>query len=276
MTQGSPSTCVITGAASGLGWEAARQLAAKGRRIIGIGRSPAECRGAAEILRRAVARPEACFIPADLSSVGGVRRAAAQVRKTLGAGRLDRLIHGAEAFAGRRVGTEDGLELQFATNYLAAFLLTCELFGALIRPPESRVIVVSSGSHRGVEMAWADPMLRRRYGALRAYRQSKLALVLFVLELNRRVRHRFPVRAMAVETGPAAAISGGGAFAGPGLSGADAAASIVRLTTEPLSAIAGDYWRLGRPASPSLYARRPDVAQRLWDLSERLCGVDFL
>ena len=276
MTHSGPSTCVITGAASGLGLEAARQLAARGRRIIGVGRSPAECRGAAEIVRRSVPRSEARFIPADLSSVGGVRRAAAQVREALAAGRLDRLIHGAETFASRRVGTEDGLELQFATNYLAAFLLTRELFGALIRPPESRVIVMSAGSHRGLEIDWADLMLRRRYGALRAFRQSKLALVLFTLELNRRVRHRFPVRALAVEPGPGAAVSVGGAFARAGLSQADAATSIVRLATEPLSAIGGDYWRLGRPASPSPYARRTDIAQRLWDLSESLCGVDFL
>ena len=276
MTQGGPSTCVVTGAAFGIGLEAARQLAARGRRIIGIGGSPAACRGAAEIVRRAVPRSEARFIAADLSTVGGVRQAAAQVRKALAAGRLDRLIHGAETFANSRVGTEDGLELQFATNYLAAFLLTRELFGALIRPPDSRVIVMSSGSHRGLEIAWADPMLRRRYRAVRAYRQSKLALVLFVLELNRRVRRRFPVRALAVEPGPATAISGGGTFAGAGLSEADAATCIVRLATEPLSAIGGDYWRLGRPASPSPYARRPDVAQRLWDLSERLCDVAFL
>lgn len=262
-------TSVITGATAGIGLETARQLAAHGLRVIGLGRSPEECRAAEAAVRRS-ARRAARFIPADLSSLRGVRQAAVRVRGELAVDRIDRLIHGAATVANTFVGTEDGYELQFASNYLAAFLLTRELWPALARPREARVITVSSRSHGRAAIDWKDPMLRLRYSGLRAFRQSKLALVLFTLELNRRVAKRFPVRGIGVEPGLV------DAALAAGLSPADAATSIVRLATEPGSAIPADYWRLGRPASPSPYARDPAAASRLWALSERLCGADFL
>jgi retinol dehydrogenase 12 len=262
-------TSVITGAASGIGLETARQLAARGLSVIGLGRSSAECRAAEAAVRRS-ARQAARFIPADLSSLRGIRQAAVRVRGELDADRIDRLIHGAATVANTFVGTEDGYELQFASNYLAAFLLTRELWPALVRPPEARVITVSTRSHGRAAIAWEDPMLRRRYSGLRAFRQSKLALVLFTLELNRRVAKRFPVRGIGVEPGLV------DAALAQGLSPADAATSIVRLATEPGSSIPADYWRLGRPASPSPCARDRGAASRLWALSERLCGADFL
>jgi len=271
MTRAGTPTCVITGAASGLGLEAARQLAGRGHLVIGIGGTREECRVAGDAVRRSARRPEILFIPADLSSLAGVRQAASLIRRELPAGRLDRLVHGAEAIVGRYTATKDGLELQFMVNYLAAFLLTRELFAALVRPAESRVIAVSSGSHRGTEIRWDDPLLRRRYDGARAYRQSKLALVLFALELNRRVLGRFPVRAFGVEPGPAAP-----ARNARRISAADAATAIVRLAADPASSIAADYWRLGRPAEPSPYARRGDAAVRLWTLSEKLIGGGFL
>jgi NAD(P)-dependent dehydrogenase (short-subunit alcohol dehydrogenase family) len=277
MDQAGTLTCVITGAASGLGLEAARQLAGRGMRVIGVGRSSEECRAALDSVRRLDRSARARFIPADLSTIEGVRRMSPVIRSAVASGRLDRLIHGADTFAQGYVATADGLELQFAVNYLAAFLLTHELFPLLVRPPESRVITVSSGSHRGLGIAAEDLALRRRSGGLQAYRRSQLALALFTFEFNRRVSRRFPVRALAVDPGPAAGpLESRRAGSGTGLSAADAATSIVRLATEPASAIAGNYWRLGRPFAPSPRARRPDAAKRLWDLSEELCRVDFL
>ncbi len=264
-------TCVITGASSGVGLEAAKQLAAAGLKIIGVGRAPETCRRAEEEVRRSSPGADVRIMAADLASMGGVRRAAACIRDGLPGGRLDRLIHAAATVTNGYAGTEDGCELQFAVNYLAAFLMTHELFPALIRPAEARVIAVSSGSHRRTEVAWDDPMLRRRYSCRRAYRQSKLALVLFTVELNRRAANRFPLRAIGIELGPA-----DDGNAEKGLSAADAATAIVRLAADPASSIAGDYWRLGRPTEPSPYARSPEAARRLWRLSEELCDVDFL
>jgi NAD(P)-dependent dehydrogenase (short-subunit alcohol dehydrogenase family) len=267
-------TCVITEATSGIGLETAKQLAAAGMKVIGIGRTRESCRAAEQRIRICDPGSDVRIIAADLSSLRSVRRAAAAIRERLPAGRLDRLIHNAATVSDRFIGTEDGYELQFAVNYLAAFLLTFELFPSLVRPDEARVVTVTSGSHRKTEIAWKDPMFRRRYSGIRAYRQSKLALVLFTLELNRRVARRFPLRAIGVEPGLVDTT-----MAGRGdkvLSPADAATAIVRLAQEPPSSIPADYWRLGRPAEPSPYARSVDAALRLWRLSERLCGADFL
>jgi NAD(P)-dependent dehydrogenase (short-subunit alcohol dehydrogenase family) len=278
---GERKTCLITGAAAGLGLETAKQLAAAGLNIIGIGEER-EARGAAEAeVRRAGPRAEVRFVVADLTSLAGVRRAADDVREALPGGRLDRLVHAAATATTGYVGTEDGYELQFAVNYLAAFLLTCELFPALIRPAESRVITVCSTVHRGTAIDWADPMSRRRYNGRRAFRRSKLALVLFTLELNRRVAFRFPVRAIGVEPGlvdpePRDGTARAGTTPRRTLSPSDAASAVARLALGPPSSIPGAYWRLGRPIAPSPYARSADAAARLWRLSESLCGVRFL
>ncbi len=269
-------TCIITGATTGIGLETARQLAAGGMRVIGIGREPETCRRAEADLSRPGRHAEVRFMAVDFSALGNVRRAAAVIRRELPGGRLDRLIHNAVALSSRYVGTEDGYELQFAVNYLAAFLLTQELLPCLVRPEDGRVIAVSSGSHRRAEIAWRDPMRRRRYNGLRAYGQSKLALVLFTRELNRRVACRFPLRAIGIEPGFVDAAIGGSRPKDKSLSPADAATSIVRLAAEPSSSIPADYWRLGRPAEPSPYARSAAAALRLWRLSEKLIGADFL
>jgi len=280
-------TCVITGATSGIGFESARQLAAGGMKVIGIGRSAEKCRRAEQAILAACPDADARFVVSDLSSLGSIRNAAAAITEELAGGRLDRLIHNAATVSGEYVGTEDGYELQFTVNYLAAFLLTRELFPCLVRPPEARVITISSGSHRRTRINWKDPMFMKGYGCLKAYKQSKLALVLFTLELNRRVAGRFPLRAIGIEPGLVDTGLGEKNTVGlaraywrhrrkRGLSPSDAAAAVVRLTADPSTTIPGDYWRLGRPIEPSSYARRIDVALRLWQLSERLCSADFL
>jgi retinol dehydrogenase-12 len=280
-------TAVITGATSGLGLETARQLAAAGMDVIGVGRSAEKCRLAERDLSSAPSNPSVRFVAADLSSLANVREAGAAIRSILPGGRLDRLVHNAATVSNWYIGTEDGYELQFAVNYLAAFLLTRELFPCLTRPDDARVITISSGSHRRARIHWDDPMFRRSYGCLRAYKQSKLALVMFTLELNRRVAGRFKVRALGIEPGLVDTALGekntGGLVRAywrrrrkKGLSPADAAAFVVRLAAGPAPAAGQDYWRLDRPLEPSPYARRVDAALQLWQLTERMCGIEFL
>jgi len=280
-------TCVITGATSGIGFETARQLAASGMGVIVIGRSAEKCRSAAAAIASESPASTVRFAVADLSSLESVRDAAAEIKDLLPGGRLDRLILNAATVSDRYIATQDGYELQFAVNYLSSFLLTRELFPCLVRPREARLISVSSGSHRRGRIDWKDPMLKRSYGRLKAYRQSKLALALFTVELGRRAAGRFPLRALGVEPGLVDTEIGEKSTRGlvraywkrrrkRGFSPAEAAGFIVRLASETLPMIPGDYWRLDRPVEPSPYARRVDAALRLWQLSERLCNADFL
>ncbi len=280
-------TCVVTGATSGIGFEVACQLAAAGHTVYGIGRDADRCREAEAALRSAAPGAEARFFAADLSTLRNVREVASAIAAALPGGRLDRLIHNAAAVYNWYIATEDGYELQFAVNYLAAFLLTRELFPGLLKSEEARVITVSSGSHRKCDIQWQDPMFRKRYGALKAYKQSKLALVLFTLELNRRLAGRSPVRAIGIEPGLVDTALGEKHTGGlvrlywrrhrkKGIGPAASAAHVVRMATAPAALVPGEYWRLDHQTEPSPEAKSVESAGRLWRLSEKLCGVSFL
>lgn len=276
---------VVTGATAGIGLATADALLARGAHVIAIARSPERCRAAAQALLARWPGSRVDVVVADLSSQAEVRRAAAEVRALLPAGRLDALINNAGAVAAWFTPTIDGYELQFALNHLAAFLLTHELLPLLAAAPAGRVVAVSSRSHRWGRIHWADPMLRQNYDILRAYGQSKLANALFTAELNRRLGPASRVRAFAADPGLVDTAIGLKHSAGlaalvwrlrrRGGQPPDAPArNIVFLATDPAAALArGWYWRDGRPLAPSRRARSADQAARLWALSARLCGL---
>ena len=182
--------------------------------------------------------------------------------------------------------TADGFELQLAVNHLAPFLLTHELLSLLRAAPAGRVITVSSGSHYRTRMNWTDLQLRKRYGGLRAYKQTKLANVLFTAELNRRLGSRSTIRAFAADPGLVNTEIGLKGTSGlarwvwsrrrlGGASPAEGAATSVYLASEPDVQWSEEiYWRDCQPRTPSGNARRADDARRLWELSEKMCGID--
>jgi len=280
-------TIVITGATSGIGLATLHALAARGASIIGVARSAQRCR---EVQADAQARwPQAQvrFVMADLSSQQQVLRAAAEIRALL-ADRdapLDALINNAGTVSTWFAATPDGYELQFAVNHLAGFLLTHELLPLLQASPAGRVVTVSSRSHRGARIHWGDVMLRRGYSTLRAYKQSKLANVLFVAELNRRLGSEGAVQAFAADPGLASTDIGFKGTTGlaawvwrlrrrGGQPPAVPARNIVFLATDAAAVTSrGIYWKDCRPLRPSRYARNAAHAARLWALSERLCGL---
>jgi NAD(P)-dependent dehydrogenase (short-subunit alcohol dehydrogenase family) len=155
----------------------------------------------------------------------------------------------------------------------------------LLAAPSARVVTVSSGSHRRTRMHWADVMYRKRYRCLRAYKQSKLANVLFTAELNRRLGDGSTVRAYAADPGLVNTTIGSKGTGGierlvwekrraGGASAEQGAETVVFLAAD--SAVEGAraiYWKHCRPVRPDRYALRTDEAARLWDLSERLCGI---
>jgi NAD(P)-dependent dehydrogenase (short-subunit alcohol dehydrogenase family) len=202
-----------------------------------------------------------------------------------GGGKIDALVNNAGTVSSWYTATEDGYELQFAVNHLAAFRLTFELLPLLRAAPAGRVVTVSSGSRYGARIRWRDVMYRTGYNTLLAYKQSKLANVLFSAELNRRLGNKSNVRAYAADPGLVRTRIGLKGTSGierwvwqrrmsGGVSSDEGAQTVVFLATDPaLPDSDAVYWKDCQPARPSRHARRPDEAARLWALSERLCGI---
>ncbi|MGC9349773.1 MAG: SDR family NAD(P)-dependent oxidoreductase [Anaerolineae bacterium] len=281
-------TIVVTGATSGIGRAVVQALALGGAHVIGVGRSPDRCCFVQEAVSAASPGARLSFAIADLASQGQVRSLNSEIRRMVeeaGADYIDVLINNAGTVSSWRKVTEDGYELQFAVNHLAPFLLTLGLLPLLQAAPSGRVVTVSSGSHYKARMNWRDLMYRRHYSCLRAYKQSKLANVLFTVELNRRLGKQSPVRAYAADPGLVDTGIGQKGTSGleklvwklrrrRGASPEEGAKTIVYLATQDLAENADRvYWKACRPKQPSASALQAEDASRLWTISERLCGL---
>ena len=280
-------TFIVTGATSGIGLACAEILAEQGGTVIGVGRSAERCRAAEARLRSINLRGNARYLVSDLSLQSEVRALAIRIRETLAehGQLLDGLINNAGTFTYWMALTREGFETQWAVNHLAAFLLTHELLPQLLAAPVARVVTVSSESHHGARMDWDDPQMRRRYNGLSAYGRTKLANILFTLELNRRLEPTPWVKAFAADPGLVNTDIG---FKGTpplvrwvwerrragGMSPEESARGIVGLLTEPaLQELAEIYWRHGQPRQAGPAARDVQSAARLWALSEKMCGI---
>jgi NAD(P)-dependent dehydrogenase (short-subunit alcohol dehydrogenase family) len=183
-----PRTILITGATDGLGRALAHRLAAEGATLILHGRDPDKLDRTADDIRDAYGVPRPRTVLADLAELAQVRRLAADVGDTTD--RLDVLVSNAGIGGGEPDGrtrrtSVDGYELRFAVNYLAGFLLTLELLPLLRGSAPARVVNVASiGQH---PLDFADLMIERDYGGMRAYGQSKLAQIMSGFELASRL-----------------------------------------------------------------------------------------
>jgi NAD(P)-dependent dehydrogenase (short-subunit alcohol dehydrogenase family) len=183
---------IITGANSGIGYYAALELARNGAHVLLACRDRARGDAAMMRLRQVVPNASAEMVLLDLASLASVRDfAAAELNRGLP---LDLLINNAGVMAPkRRLETKDGFELQFGTNVLGHFALTGLLLPALLRAAESRpdpprVVTLASIAHKRGRLDFDDLQSARDYSPMRAYRQSKLANLMFALELDRRLR----------------------------------------------------------------------------------------
>ena len=281
-------TVVVTGATSGIGYAVAGLLMSQGAFVIGVGRSAERCREAEARLSAAHPEGSTTYCVADLSLQSQVREAAAQIREILssdGVPWLDGLVNNAGTFTYQFTLTPEGFETQWAVNHLAAFLLTHELLPQLQAARAARVVTVSSMSHFLGRMHWDDVQLQRGYNGLRAYRQSKLANVLFTLELDRRVGAGSRLRAFAADPGLVntdIGAKGNPGFVGwiwkrraaSGMTPEESARGVAYLVSEPSIQDAPEiYWKHGRPKTPGRNALDGAAARRLWALSEQMCGV---
>ena len=192
---------VVTGASGGLGYETALGLAAQGATVILAARNVGKLDSAVERIRKAVPDAAVRAEPLDLADLASVTRFAAAFEADGTA--LDILVNnaGVMAYPTRRV-TRDGFEEQFGTNYLGHFALTGRLLPALLRAPNCRVVSLASLAHVQGRIALDDLQTERPYDGWKAYRQSKLAMLIFARELQRRADlHHWRLQSVAAHPG---------------------------------------------------------------------------
>lgn len=280
---------VITGATSGIGLAAAAGIAGEGHHVIGVARSEEKANAAVETIHTKYPEANVRYLLTDLSSQTRIRQLADEIESILvdeGKECIDVLINDAGAVTSWFMLTEDGYELQFAVNHLAPFLLTHLLLPYLMRAENGRILTVSSGSHRNTRIHWKDIMMHRNYRTLGAYKQSKLANVLFTYELNRRLGPASSVKAYAVDPGlvnTKIGTKGTNHFVNwfwnkrckKGVMPEIAAESLIHLACRrDLPQSPSWYWKGGLPIPPSRYALREDEAARLWEFSSRISGLE--
>ena len=241
---------LVTGANSGLGFHTAQTLAVNGARVLLACRSvPRAEQAKAEILQ-SLPQAQLEVIELDLADLESIRRCAETLRNDLN--RLNILINNAGVMAIPRRETAQGFERQFGVNHLGHFALTGALLPLLLETPGSRIVNVSSMAHRSGRMNFSDLQGTRKYSRFGAYSQSKLANLLFTLELHRRLERK------GADTISVAAHPGWAAtnlqFAGP----RDRGSSIEMLMMRALNALLAQSAQQG--ALPQLYAATaPDV-----------------
>jgi NAD(P)-dependent dehydrogenase (short-subunit alcohol dehydrogenase family) len=268
-------TILITGSTDGVGKLVAARLAQAGARVLLHGRNPEKGAQVLEEIRAAAPESRIEFHLADLASLQDVRRLAAAI--TAKHDRLDVLINNAGIGFGprramRREVSRDGHELRFAVNYLAGFLLTQLLLPTLRRSAPARIVNVASIGQYPID--FEDVMLAQHYDGTRAYRQSKLAQVMFTFDLADRLRGSgvtvnclHPATLMntnmVIESGYA-----------PMSRVEDGTGAILHLAVSPdLEGKTGLYFDGQRPARANAQAYDTDARRRLWDLSLQLTGL---
>jgi NAD(P)-dependent dehydrogenase (short-subunit alcohol dehydrogenase family) len=281
-------TAVVTGANSGIGFETARALAARGARVVLACRSEEKGRDAERRLRAAVPGGDARFEPLDLGSLASVRAFAEKLRAS--EPRLDLLVNNAGVMMPPYGKTEDGFETQLGTNHLGHFALTGLLLEPLRRTPKARVVSVSSTAHWWGRIDFSDLNAERSYDPTRAYGQSKLANLLFARELQRRFEAA-RIDALSLAAHPGSTRTNlqkysrllRGVVAVLSQEPPGGALPTLRAATDP-SARGGDYFgpsrifgTIGPPERARSSSRSKDAAaaRRLWEVSEQLTGVSF-
>jgi NAD(P)-dependent dehydrogenase (short-subunit alcohol dehydrogenase family) len=269
MRDAAGKTVLVTGATDGLGRHVARELAAEGATVLLHGRSRERLEAVLEDVRTQAGGVEARSYLADLSSLAAVRGLAESILAD--EGRLDVLVNNAGIASRERRVSEDGVELTFAVNYLSHFLLTGLLMPLLRHSAPARIVNVSSVGQNPID--FSDPMLEREYNAMRAYSQSKLAQIMFTFELAERERDA-GVTVNALH--PASLMDTKMVHETFGYTMStveEGAGAVIRLAVSPeVDGVTGAYFDGTSEARVDRQAYDPQARERLWTLSEQLCG----
>jgi NAD(P)-dependent dehydrogenase (short-subunit alcohol dehydrogenase family) len=269
MKDAAGKTVLVTGATDGLGRHVARKLAVKGATVLVHGRNQERLEAILEDVRGQEGGGEARSYVADLSSLAAVRGLAERILAD--EGRLDVLVNNAGMVSRERRMSEDGVELTFAVNYLSHFLLTGLLMPLLRNSGPARIVNVASAGQSPID--FSDPMLERDYDAMRAYSQSKLAQIMFTFELAERERNA-GVTVNALHPASLMGTKMVHEFFGYTMSTVEEGSeAVVRLAVSPeVEDITGTYFDGTSEARADRQAYDPQARERLWTLSEQLCG----
>lgn len=262
---------LITGSTDGIGRQAALELAALGATVLVHGRNAARGRNVVEEIRTATGNQKVDLFIADLSSQQQVRTLAADITNRCSA--LHVLINNAGVFMNERRLTEGGLETTFAVNHLAPFLLTNLLLNLLKKSAPARIITVSSVAHTRGRIDFDNLQAEKSFGGYGSYALSKLANVLFTVELAERLEgtavtsnclHPGVIGTKLLRTG----------FNIPGGSIADGAETLVYLASSPeIEGVTGKYFQEKRETPPSPATLDASLRKRLWETSAQLTGL---
>lgn len=285
-------TAAVTGANSGLGFVTARELARAGATVVLACRDVEKGEAAADRIRAEVPGARSRLAGLDLSSLQSVR----QFASGLDVGEIGLLINNAGIMMTPHRRTDDGFELQFGTNHLGHFALTGLLLDRIGAAPEARVVTLTSLEHRAGHIQFDNLQFEDAYDPRTAYRQSKLANAVFALELDRRLRAAgSPVKSLLAHPGWSATnLQSSGPtglmkallWVGNRILAQDAehGALPTLYAATTAGAEGGDFYgpdgsgeMRGQPTTviSASEARDPDVARRLWAVSEELTGVAY-
>jgi NAD(P)-dependent dehydrogenase (short-subunit alcohol dehydrogenase family) len=254
-------------------------LAEQGARIVFTARDKARADDTMAALKKANPGASHALHMADLSTLSEMKRVAGELAREP---RIDVLINNAGALFNKRQETADGLEMTFALNHMAYFVITNLLLGTL--KSGARIVSVASNAHRGAKLDFTDMQSHKGYAGFPVYAKSKLCNILFNRELSRRVAAS-NVTANALHPGFVATRFGdnsGGLMrtvlkvAKPigAISPEEGAKTIIYLASSPKVAdVTGEYFYECKPNTPTAEARNDEDARRLWEISESIAGL---
>ena len=288
---------MVTGANSGIGYEAARAFAQHGAHVVLACRNRVKADAAVADIRASAADPSVEVLEVDLGDLDSVASAAKQFLSDHD--RLDILVNNAGLMALPHQRTAQGFEMQFGVNHLAPFALTGHLLERLLATSGSRVVAVSSTGHRPGKIHFDDLQLEKNYGPWRAYFQSKLANLLFTYELQRKLAaagsstiataaHPGGARTNLGNENPGGIVNTAAHVLHPLINqvmqpAAMGALPTMRAAVDP-AAVGGEYYGPDGLGEQRGYAKRVDstkrskdleTARRLWTVSEELTGVRY-
>jgi NAD(P)-dependent dehydrogenase (short-subunit alcohol dehydrogenase family) len=271
-------TILITGSTDGLGRKVAVDLARKGATVLLHGRDPEKGKTVLHEIAETTRNPRLRYYPADLASLDAVRRLAGQIQKEHS--QLDVLINnagiGARSREARRELSVEGYELRFAVNYLSHFLLTHLLLPLLRKSAPARIVNVSSIGQQPLDVN--DVMMERGYDDLRAYRQSKLAQIMFTFDLARElegsevtVNCLHPASLMNTKM-----VLRSSYFGDPLSTIEEGAGAVEYLAASPgLEGVSGEYFNGTQKARANAQAYDEEARRRVRHMSFKLTGLEL-